>query len=72
MPVYEHDIDKPYLKTGMIETVEYFEIISALMMLKKYAREAGADAVINVRYVSAGGIAAPAGNMVGWALGFKP
>jgi len=71
MPTYEGDINTPYKKIGMIETVEYFEMISALVMLKKYAREAGADAVINVRYVGSGGMAAPVGNMAFWASGVK-
>jgi len=71
MPVFEGDIDRPYKKIGMIETVEYFEMTSALKMLKKYARECGADAVINVRYVGSGGVAAPVGNLAFWASGVK-
>jgi len=71
MPVFESNINRPYRKIGMIETVEYFEMTSALSMLKKYAREAGADAVINVRYVGSGGMAVPVGNMAFWASGVK-
>ena len=71
MHVIEGYIDRPYKKIGMIETVEYFEMTSALGMLKKDAREAGADAVINVKYVAPGGVVAPVGNKALWASGMK-
>ena len=42
-----------------------------LLIEIRYSFEAGADAVVNLRYVNSGGIAVPVGNMVGVASGVK-